>query len=86
MTCHMRQALVDAGLPLTPIRMSDHLLTRPRFAVNSWDRVLTADEVRAIRHRYLVRQERASVLAGDFGVHVRTIYRITTGENWGHVV
>lgn len=32
MTCHMRQALVDAGLPLTPIRMSDHLHDRGRIA------------------------------------------------------
>lgn len=54
---------------------------------------LTAADVRlilaAVTERDRLKREAAALtnaqLAEEFGVHVRTIDRITTGENWSHV-
>ncbi len=54
---------------------------------------LTAADVRlilaAVTERDRLKREAAALtnaqLAYKFGVHVRTIDRITTGENWSHV-
>lgn len=37
------------------------------------------------RHRQAASELTNAKLAEKFGVHVRTIDRVTTGENWGHV-
>lgn len=54
---------------------------------------LTEEDVRRIRdlmaERTLLYQRAADLsnraIADKFGVHVRTIDRISTGESWGHV-
>lgn len=54
---------------------------------------LTDEDVRLIRalveERERHREEAAKLtnakLAEKFGVHVRTIDKVTAGENWGHV-
>ena len=54
---------------------------------------LTDDDVKMIREMIEHREElkrqaselTAAKIAEKFGVHVRTIDRVSTGENWGHV-
>jgi len=54
---------------------------------------LTEDDVALIwqlveerdRHKAAAAALTNAKLAEKFGVHVRTIDRVTTGENWGHV-
>lgn len=55
---------------------------------------LTDDDVRLIRDFVDEREKLKARLKGmtnasiaeKFGVHTRTIDRVTTGENWGHVL
>lgn len=55
---------------------------------------LNEDDVRLIRglveHREYEKKKLAELtnakIAEKFGVHIRTIDRITAGENWGHVI
>ena len=55
---------------------------------------LTNDDVKMIRqlveHREDLKRQASALsaakLAEKFGVHYRTIDRVTAGENWGHVV
>lgn len=54
---------------------------------------LSEDDVRLIRelmsereyHKRQAAQLTNAKIAEKFGVHVRTIDRVTNGENWGHV-
>ena len=54
---------------------------------------LTDDDVKMIRqlieHREELKRQAseltAAKIAEKFGVHIRTIDRVSTGENWGHV-
>jgi ribosome-binding protein aMBF1 (putative translation factor) len=75
--------------------MKNDVLNRTKVKRGSelpWSK-LTDDDVRLIRElvaeRDYHRRQAAALtnekIADKFGVHVRTIDRVTSGENWGHV-
>ena len=75
--------------------MKDDVLNRVKVKRGSdlpWSK-LTEGDVAMIRelvaernyHKRQAAELTNSKIAEKFGVHVRTIDRVTTGENWGHV-
>lgn len=83
----LRAALEAAGLPATPIRMSDWLtfgllaISRTPVVTNSR---LTPDDVRAIRKCFRINMSSADI-AEDFGVSKSAIEKIRYGLAWTHV-
>ena len=74
----MRDALRAAGLPVTPVRLSDVFPPRPPRA---WNRKLTDADAIEIRRRY-ARGESPTDLARMYGIGRQAIYKIVDGTHY----
>ncbi len=65
----------------------NHLRINPNFKNTIKNSKLTAGRVKMIKKKLLdpKRKTRMKMLAKQFGVSEMQLYRIKTGENWGHV-